>query len=65
MSLHLVSSMGSKNADVDVFTMGFVLTLPFVKNGGELSVNFLVCTVEFVHVVTRTKVNYKTFSQAY
>ena len=37
---NLVSSMGSKYATVDVFTMGFVLTLPFAKNGGESNVNF-------------------------
>ena len=42
--------MGSKNAAVDVFAMGFVLTLPFAKNDGESSVSFLVCAAEFVHV---------------
>ena len=47
---NLVSSMGSKNAVVDVFTMGFVLTLPFTQNDGESSLSFLVCTAEFVHV---------------
>jgi hypothetical protein len=47
---NLVSSMGSKNAAVDVFTMGFVMTLPFAKNGEESSLSFLVCTAEFVLV---------------
>ena len=45
---NLLASMGSKNAAVDVFAMGFVLTLPFPKTDGDGSVSVLVCIAEFV-----------------
>ena len=41
----LTASMGSKNAAVEVFALGFVVTLSFLKkDDGEGSVSFLVCT---------------------
>ena len=48
MSDNLVTSMGSKNTTVDVFTLGFVVSLSFPKNDGDGSVSFLVCIAEFV-----------------
>ena len=44
--------MGSKNAAVDVFALGFVVTLPFLKKDGvAASASFLLCTTEFIHVI--------------
>jgi hypothetical protein len=45
---NLVASMGSKIAAVDVFALGFVVSLPFPKYEGDGSVSFLVCMAEFV-----------------
>ena len=48
---NLAASMGMKNAAVDVFALGFVVTLPFpVADDDDSSVNFLVCITEFIHV---------------
>ena len=50
-AVSLAASMGSKNAAVDVFALGFVMTLPFTKrNGVAASASFLVDIAEFVHV---------------
>ena len=38
----LTASMGSKNRDADVFALGFVVTLTFLKSDGEGSVSFFV-----------------------
>jgi len=48
--------MGSKNVAVDVFALGFVVTMVFHKDGDTSSVSFLVVIAEFVHVI-RTKVH--------
>ena len=53
-------SMGSKNRDADVFALGFVVTLTFLKSDGEGSVSFLVCIVEFIHVCHTDKGTLKT-----
>ena len=48
---NLAASMGKKNAAVDVFALGFVVTLPFpVGDDDDSSVSFLVCIAEFIHV---------------
>ena len=48
---NLAASMGMKNAAVDVFALGFVVTLPFpVADDDDSSVSFLVCIAEFIHV---------------
>jgi len=48
ISDNVAASMGSKNAPVDVFALGFVVTLPFPAAGGDSSVSFLVCIAEFI-----------------
>ena len=53
---NLVVSMGSKNATVDVFALGFVVSLSFPKNDDDGSLSFLVCISEFVHVCHTDKV---------
>jgi hypothetical protein len=47
---NLGASMGSKNAAVDVFALGFVVSLSLPMVSGDRGVSFLVCTAEFVHV---------------
>jgi len=47
---NLGASMGSKNAAVDVFALGFVVSLSLPMDDGDGGVSFLVCTAEFVHV---------------
>jgi hypothetical protein len=50
-SINLAVSMGSKNGAVDVFALGFVVTLPFHEIGvGDSSVSFIVCIAEFIHI---------------
>jgi len=49
-AVNLAESMGMKNTAVDVFALGFVLTLSFPMTDGDSSVSFLVCIVEFIHV---------------
>jgi hypothetical protein len=46
---NLAASMGSKNGAVDVFALGSVLNLPFLKNDGDGSVSLLVCIAELIH----------------
>ena len=57
---NLASSMGSKNASVDVFAVGFVVSLPFHHVEGDANLSFLVCTAEFIHVRHTDKGNLKT-----
>jgi hypothetical protein len=47
---NLASSMGSKNAVVDVFTLGFVVSMSFEMDDGDGGVSFLVCIAESIHV---------------
>jgi hypothetical protein len=47
---NLAASMGSKNSVVDVFELGFVVSLSLPKDDVDGGVSFLVCTAEFVHV---------------
>jgi hypothetical protein len=50
-SSNLAASMGSKNGAVDVFALGFVVTLPFHEiDVGDSSVSFIVCIAEFIDV---------------
>jgi hypothetical protein len=50
-SINLAASMGSKNGAVDVFALGFVVTLPFHEiDVGDSSVSFIVCIAEFIHI---------------
>ena len=56
--------LGSKNEAVDVFALGFVVSLPFTKNEGDGSVSFLVCIAEFVYVRHTDKGYLKMFLQA-
>jgi hypothetical protein len=50
-SSNLAESMGSKNGAVDVFALGFVVTLPFNEiDVGDSSVSFIVCIAEFIHI---------------
>jgi len=50
-SSNLAASMGSKNGAVDVFALGFVVTLPFHESGvGDSSMSFIVCIAEFIHI---------------
>ena len=50
-SNNLAASMGSKNGAVDVFALGFVVTLPFHEiDAGDSSVSFIVCIAEFIHI---------------
>ena len=57
---NLASSMGSKNAAVDVFALGFVVSLPFRHDEGDVSMSFLTCITEFIHVRHTDKGNLKT-----
>ena len=49
--------LGSKNEAVDVFALGFVVSLPFTKNE-------VVCIAEFVYVRHTDKGYLKMFLQA-
>jgi hypothetical protein len=57
---NLAASMGSKNGSVDVFALGFVVSLPFPNNDVDGYVNFLVCIAEFTHVRHTDKGNLKS-----
>lgn len=50
MSDNLAASMGSKNGTVDVFALGFVVSLPFPNNDGDGGFNLMVCIAKFIHV---------------